>query len=262
MMKATRLTAALMLMLLLAGCGPAKPPTPAPEPPDKQAVQPQRPELTAPFEGALTALKAMNEAGRGKEFAKAQQEFQRFRSHWATIREKLRAEDPRMEAHIEDGAVELDHEFTKPEAEIRVYELDEETVKLGRLLSKAAVTLGVPIRADLVQNDPTEEIPFNQERRIEITLSDHRITPNLIEVEQHTKVTFVIKNVGKELHEFAIGYYGVEEEDVKPGEVRELTLVLLDAGEFETACHIPGHYEVGMHGMLKVKPTVLKKSNP
>ncbi|MFZ5822834.1 MAG: cupredoxin domain-containing protein [Bacillota bacterium] len=251
--------AALLGILILAGCGPAKTPTKPPAQGTNTPSKPQRPELTAPFESALIALKAMNAAGRTKDFVTAETEFRKFREHWAEIRVKLRDEDPKLEQHIEDGAVELDVEFKKPTDEIRVYELDEETVKLGRLLSKGAELLGVPIREELVQRDPQEEIPYNKEKRIEVSLVDHAFQPKGIEVDQHTKVTFVLTNRGRDIHEFAIGYYALEVEDILPGETKELTFVTIDAGEFEIACHYPGHYEVGMHGTLKVKPAKLKK---
>lgn len=254
-----RAVAAALLGALLLGCGPVKREAKPPAPPSAETKKVQHPEWTPDFEAALIALKGMNEAGRAKDFAKARQAFTTFREHWAKISPRLREADPRLAQHIEDGAVELDHEFTKPTEAIRVYELDEETVKLGRLLSQAAEYLGVPIRAELVQKDPTQEIPYNQEKRIEISLADHRFEPANIELEQHTRVTFVLTNRGKEVHEFSIGYYGIEVEEIKPGETKELTFVTVDAGEFETACHYPGHYEVGMHGKLTVKPAELKK---
>lgn len=251
---------ALLGIMLLAGCGPAKtPPTQPPAPQGGETKQPQRPEMTPDFESALIALKAMNAAGKTKDFVTAEKEFKKYREHWAKIRTTLRDHDPKLEQHLEDGAVELDHEFTKPTEQIRVYELDEETVKLGRLLSGAAELLGVPIREELVQKDPTEELPYNSEKRIEITLADHKFEPKEIEVDQHTKVTFVLTNKGAEVHEFAIGYYALEVEDINPGETKELTFVTIDAGDFEIACHYPGHYEVGMVGTLKVKPAELKK---
>ncbi len=261
-MHAHRYTAALALVLvatlLFAGCGqtPEKPPT---TPAAEQPAPPKRPELTPPFESALIALRDMNEAAKVKDWVKTKNEVTKFRTEWEKVRYVLRDEDPRLEQHIEDGAVELDHELTKPENEIRVYEFDEEAVKIGRLLSQAAELLGTPIKEELIQRDPTAEIPYNKEQRIEVTLVDHKILPEVIEVDQHTKVTFVVTNKGMDNHEFVIGYYALEVEDVKPGETKELTFVTIDAGEFETACHYPGHYEVGMHGKLIVKPAKLKQ---
>ncbi|MFZ5817773.1 MAG: cupredoxin domain-containing protein [Bacillota bacterium] len=260
-MRTIRFALATLLLgsLILAGCGPAKAPTNTPAGQTTETKKPLRPELTAPFESALIALKEMNAAGKEKDFVKAETAFRTFREHWEKIRTPLRDQDPKLEQHIEDGAVELDVEFKKPTEEIRVYELDEETVKLGRLLSQAAELLGVPIREELIQRDPTMELPYNTEKRVEVTLVDHKIEPKVIELEQHTKVTFVVTNRGHEVHEFVIGYYALEVEEVLPGQTKELTFVTIDAGEFETACYYPGHFEVGMYGTLKVKPAELKK---
>lgn len=245
---------------LLAGCAPnaklppAKPPVTAPGPAQKA----QRPELTPPVEAALLALRDLNEAGKAKDRAGGQKAFETYRPQWEMIRGPLRAEDPRLEQHIADGAVELDLEFKKPDEQFRHYELTEEGVKLSLLIAKAADLLGVPFKPELRLKDPQAEIPFNQEARIEITAEDHKFLPATVTVEQHTKVSFVITNKGRQAHEFVIGYYGAEVE-VLPGESKTLSLVLLDAGEFEFACHMPGHYEVGMYGKLHVKAAELKQ---
>ena len=254
-----RTTLAILLLgaAIAVGCSPKPPEKPAPQVGQKPVQG--HPELVGPIENCLIALKEMNEAGKGKDIPGAQAKFQEFRSHWKAVKAALEPVDPKLAIHIEDGAIELDHEFTKPAEQFRFFELDEETVKLGRLLSGAAELLGAKIRPELVQKDPTLRIPFNTELRIEVTLVDHKIQPEIITVDQHTKVTFVVTNKGKESHEFALGHYAVEIEDLKPGQSQEITLVLLDAGDFETACHIPGHYEVGMHGILKVTPAELKQ---
>lgn len=247
--------------MLLTGCSPSKTPKPAPgsggeKPP---VVENKHPELNQPFDNALKALLAMNEAGQKKDFVTAEQHFKRYRENWALIRKALVNYDPKLEVHLEDGAVELDVEFRKPEDQIRVYELDEETVKLGRLLAKAAALMGVPIDQKLIKLDPTEEFPFNKHVTVTINMTDHKFEPKVIEVNQHDKVTFKLVNKGREVHEFEFGYYAVEVEDILPGTTGELTMVMLDAGEFEFACHLPGHYEVGMLGTIKVKPAELKK---
>ncbi|HYG57989.1 MAG TPA: hypothetical protein VD902_07980, partial [Symbiobacteriaceae bacterium] len=145
------LTAILTGALLLTGCTP-KPPTGNDTPKTGQpAEKPRRPELTQPIESALLSLQAMNASGKNKDIPGAQEHFGQFRTHWAEVKAVLDKEDPKLAVHIEDGAVELDLEFAKPSDQFRFYELDEETVKLGRLLSKAADLLGAPIRAELVQ---------------------------------------------------------------------------------------------------------------
>lgn len=254
--KHASLAILLVGSMLLSGCISGKP-TPSPSAQQQTKQTPSNPELEEPVERALLALKAMNQASQAKDLAMAEKEFQAFRTDWAVIRAKLEPIDPKLATHIEDGAIELEVEFKKPPEQVRFFEFDEETVKIGRLIAEAAAALGVPVKSGLVQ-DPTVELPFNQEVRIPVTLVEHKIEPNVITVEQHTKVIFVITNKGQEDHEFAIDRYALEAE-VKPGETKELELVTLDAGEFETACHFPGHYEVGMHGTLQVKPAELKQ---
>jgi uncharacterized cupredoxin-like copper-binding protein len=252
-------TAVLAAALLLTGCS-RTPPNPAPGPSTAgQGTAKQRTDLTAPFERTLKDLLAMNASGKQKDIPGAQGHFQEFRTHWTAVKPELAKVDPKLAEHIEQGAVELDVEFAKPAAEFRFYELDEETVKLGRLLSQGAELLKAPIDPALVQKDPTQEIPYNKEVEVAVTLVEHKIQPEVITVDQHDKVTFVVTNKGKEVHEFVLDHYAVELEEVKPGETKRLTVTVLDAGEFETACHIPGHYEVGQFGKLIVKPAELKQ---
>lgn len=262
MNKYSRITLALLVAaVLLAGCGTIKDPPakPASQSGQGQVKKPQHPELVQPFDEALKALKSMNEASGKKDLTAAQAQFTSYRQQWERIRPALREANPGLEQHIEDGAVELDHEFGQPPEAIRYYEFDEETVKLGRLLATAADLLGVTINQDLVQKDPKTELPFNQEVTVNVTLSEHKFSPSSFEFEQHTKVTFILTNKGKEVHEFQLGHYGVDVEGLAPGKTETVTLVLLDPGEFEFSCHVLGHYEVGMFGTLKVKPAQLKK---
>jgi hypothetical protein len=157
----------------------------------------------------LLALKAMNAAGKQTDVTAAKAQFAEYRKHWAVIRVQLAELNAALAQNLADGAAELDHEFTKPTDQVRGWELEEETIKLGRLLADAADQLHVPINADLVQKVPTQTAPFTKEVKVAVTLSEHKIQPAVITLDQHTKVTFVITNVGKEVHEFAVGHYEV-----------------------------------------------------
>lgn len=247
------LVTVLALAVILGACGRDGSNTPKPP---AGATTPAHPELTAPLESALQLLKRMSET---KEIPAAQAIFLAYRAEWAKVKPALERLDPRLAQHIEDGAVELDREFAKPPAEFRPWELTEEWAKLGRLLGQAAELLGAPIRKELVPADPAANIPFTSEQRVTITLSDHKIEPAQLTIPQHTKVTFVITNRGKEVHEWALGHFGVEVEDLAPGATKELTVVLTDSGDWEMACHVPGHYEVGMFGKVTVTPAPAKQ---
>lgn len=109
-------------------------------------------------------------------------------------------------------------------------------------------------------------------RTIEIKMSDQmRFTPDRIEVRQGETIRLVHKNEGKILHEFVLGTKKELEEHaalmkkfptmehdepymahVAPGKTGGIVWTFNRAGEFDFACLIPGHYEAGMVGKVKV----------
>ncbi len=109
-------------------------------------------------------------------------------------------------------------------------------------------------------------------RTIEIRMSDDmRFTPDRIEVKQGETVRLVNRNVGKIMHEFVLGtkkdldehaalmrkFPQMEHDEpymahVQPGKTGEIIWTFNQAGEFDFACLIAGHYEAGMVGKVKV----------
>ena len=109
-------------------------------------------------------------------------------------------------------------------------------------------------------------------RTIEIKMSDAmRFLPDRIEVRQGETIRFVHRNEGKVMHEFVLGTKKVLDEHaalmtkfpdmehdepymahVGPGKTGEITWTFNRAGEFDFACLIPGHYQAGMVGKVKV----------
>lgn len=102
---------------------------------------------------------------------------------------------------------------------------------------------------------------------------DMRFHPALIEVRQGETVRLRVKNSGKVLHELVIGtrqelqehaammkkFPDMEHDEpymahVDPGKRGELVWHFNRAGEFEFACLIPGHFEAGMVGRIRVVP--------
>ena len=77
---------------------------------------------------------------------------------------------------------------------------------------------------------------------------------------------FAVGNEGTMEHEFIIEPPGGDEEDalkgtggkvakvegIAPGKTAELAWTFTEPGDFELACHRPGHYEAGMHVAIKV----------
>ena len=109
-------------------------------------------------------------------------------------------------------------------------------------------------------------------RTIEVRMSDAmRFSPERIEVRQGETIRFVHKNDGKVMHEFVLGtkeeldehaalmkkFPGMEHDEpymahVAPGKRGEVVWTFNRPGNFYFGCLIPGHYEAGMVGTVKV----------
>ena len=120
-------------------------------------------------------------------------------------------------------------------------------------------------------------------RTIEVTMletEDGRMIfePGLIEVQPGETVRFAISNVGLIEHEFVFdtpaeiiahkdemmmdaAHDMAHDSDnaitLQPGEDGELAWTFANAGVFEFACLIPGHYDAGMFGPLIVRPEAM-----
>jgi uncharacterized cupredoxin-like copper-binding protein len=111
-------------------------------------------------------------------------------------------------------------------------------------------------------------------RTIEVTMTDNmRFVPDFIEVRQGETLRLVHRNRGKLMHEFVLGtrkeldehaalmkrFPTMEHDEpymahVAPGKTGEIVWHFNRAGEFDFACLIPGHYDAGMVGRIKVVP--------
>lgn len=127
----------------------------------------------------------------------------------------------------------------------------------------------------------TEEKAFGRQgdpkratRTINVDMSDRmRFTPYTISVSQGETVRFVVRNSGKVMHEFVLGtmaelkehaelmkkFPNMEHDEpymahVPPGKTETIVWQFTKAGEFHFGCLLPGHFEAGMVGSIKVKP--------
>ena len=109
-------------------------------------------------------------------------------------------------------------------------------------------------------------------RSIEVGMADSmRFKPERITVKQGETVRFVVRNTGKQMHEFVIGtqaenakhaalmikFPNMEHDEpymahVPPGKTGQIVWTFNRAGEFEFACLIAGHYQAGMVGRISV----------
>ena len=115
--------------------------------------------------------------------------------------------------------------------------------------------------------------PRKATRTIRVDMADDmRFTPADITVKRGETVRLVAANKGQVLHELVLGtasdlkkhaelmkkHPGMEHDEphmthVKPGSTGEVVWQFTKAGEFEFACLIPGHFEAGMVGKVRVK---------
>ena len=114
--------------------------------------------------------------------------------------------------------------------------------------------------------------PKKPARTIEILMSEMDYTPAKIEVKRGEQIRFVLRNVGKEDHEFLLATpaenlaHAVEmkkhphmEHDepnaarLAPKKTAEILWKFSKAGTFEYSCLIPDHREYGMVGHVTVK---------
>jgi uncharacterized cupredoxin-like copper-binding protein len=109
-------------------------------------------------------------------------------------------------------------------------------------------------------------------RTVEIRMSDKmRFTPDLIDVREGETIRLVHRNGGDMLHEFVLGtkeeleahaalmlkFPDMEHDEpymahVAAGQKGEIVWTFNRAGEFDFACLIPGHYQAGMVGKVRV----------
>jgi uncharacterized cupredoxin-like copper-binding protein len=109
-------------------------------------------------------------------------------------------------------------------------------------------------------------------RIITIEMSDKmRFTPSDLTVEKDETVHFVVRNTGQVKHELSLGtqkellehleqmrkFPDMEHDEpgkitLEPGKQGEIVWQFTQAGVVDFACLIPGHYEAGMKGTIKV----------
>jgi uncharacterized cupredoxin-like copper-binding protein len=134
-------------------------------------------------------------------------------------------------------------------------------------------------------NDKRMEMPPEQQawgvagrreqvtRTIEIRMGDDMtFRPARLEIKQGQTVRLVAINTGKVMHEIVLGtpaelkahaqmmkqHPNMEHDEphmahVKPGQRGELIWTFNRPGEFEFACLLPGHFEAGMVGKIRVR---------
>ncbi|OAF15601.1 copper resistance protein [Bradyrhizobium centrolobii] len=114
--------------------------------------------------------------------------------------------------------------------------------------------------------------PKKPARTIEIAMSEMDYEPSRIEVKRGKQIRFVLRNIGKEDHEFLLAttkenlahaevmkkHPHMEHDDpngvrLAPNKTAEIVWKFTKAGTFEFSCLIPDHRDYGMVGHVTVK---------
>lgn len=123
------------------------------------------------------------------------------------------------------------------------------------------------------EGSPVALTALKVDRTVNIRMDDtFRFTPNQLSVKEGETLRLVVTNAGKSPHELVLGSQveirnhaeimktAISHDDhssgasitLAPGATGDLVIKFSQAGAFEMACLIPGHYEAGMKGTVKV----------
>jgi len=114
--------------------------------------------------------------------------------------------------------------------------------------------------------------PGKVNRTVTVEMNDTmRFRPDNIQVKRGETIRFIVRNTGKVKHEMVLGtikelrehaelmrkFPEMEHADpnqvsVEPGKTGELVWQFTKAGTFDFACLVPGHFEAGMVGKVRV----------
>jgi uncharacterized cupredoxin-like copper-binding protein len=128
--------------------------------------------------------------------------------------------------------------------------------------------VGVALAAVLVTTAGACTTSDDPDRTIEIGIRHSSFDPGLVSVEPGEEVLFLIRNDDPIAHEFILGDEEIQQvhEDgteahhgAKPGEVSvasgataQTTYTFEGPGTLIFGCHLPGHYDYGMRGTVRI----------
>ncbi len=104
---------------------------------------------------------------------------------------------------------------------------------------------------------------------VHVNVKEYSVELSQTTLPANTPITFVVTSEGTVAHETVLEKAGDEDnplnmngesaeiEDVNPGESKSATWVINQPGEYQLACHVPGHYQGGMVALFSVNPTGL-----
>ena len=141
-----------------------------------------------------------------------------------------------------------------------------------RLAAALVLVLAAGGTAALLAGRPAARAGGDKTRTVVVTMHHSRFEPSVVPVAPGERVRFVLRNTDPIDHEFILGDDAVQrrheqgrerhphgdvpgERSVAAGQEAATTFTFpaaLDGQALEFACHLPGHYAYGMHGLARV----------
>jgi uncharacterized cupredoxin-like copper-binding protein len=103
-----------------------------------------------------------------------------------------------------------------------------------------------------------------------VQLGDFSVTPTMTQLQAGKMYLFEVTNIGAATHEFVLepasavdeplakvangAKMEAEVEDIAPGQTKDVLWSFTAPGDYQMACHVPGHFEAGMKAVFKVVP--------
>ena len=124
------------------------------------------------------------------------------------------------------------------------------------LIVVASVLAGILLFAGLASAQAPETV--------KVTITEWKVELSTDTVPAGVPVRFTITNTGNVTHEVVLERAGAvdepiafagheqEAEDIAPGTTRTVEWTIPEAGKYQLACHVPGHFEAGMKGRITV----------
>jgi uncharacterized cupredoxin-like copper-binding protein len=139
-------------------------------------------------------------------------------------------------------------------------------ISMAITVGAGVMAIGYGLQAGASPSDAHALGPGTVTVEIDITHSNFAVTP--FAVRPGTTVRFVVHNHDPIRHELIVGSPEVHarheggheashppvpgEVSVDPQQTAETTYLFDRVGSLEYACHLPGHYQYGMHGWVQV----------
>ena len=139
------------------------------------------------------------------------------------------------------------------------------TVRIKRMVATTAALLVIGVTG--FHHGMTAQASGSPQARtvtVQVVLRDFTISMSSHRLPAGKPVRFVITNRGKAMHEVVLERAGAvdkalevrgkeyEADDIAPGTSRTVTWTVPRAGSYQLACHMPGHFQMGMKTLFTV----------